>query len=64
MVGRVSANDDHVARDSGRPNRLRVVEELDLVNCTAVGVRYDNGLILGKVGAGVAPPFRISSNVG
>lgn len=64
MVGRVRADDDHLTLDSRRPDILRVFEELDLVYGPAVGIRNDDGLVLGKVGRRVGPPLGIRGNVG
>ncbi len=64
MVCRIGANENHIPGNGRRPDSLGILEELDPVDSAAVGVRYDEGLVLGKVGSRVAPPLCIRSNVG
>lgn len=59
MICWIRTDDNHVARDSGRPDSLGIFKELDFVDSAAVWVWYDDCLVLSKVGGGVRPPLRI-----
>jgi hypothetical protein len=62
----IRSDNDHVARNSRRPDAFGVVQELDKAQAgIAHTVRDNDGFVLGKIGRGHAVPFvLVLANVG